>query len=54
MQWMEVLVEFVIFPLLIIYGFTSYAKDHPGESFFKGFDESQNCNKKSNENDSHK
>lgn len=27
MEWIDVLAEWVIFPLLIIYGFTSWAKD---------------------------
>lgn len=29
MEWIDALAEWVIFPLLIIYGITSWAKDHP-------------------------
>ena len=29
MEWVDALAEWVIFPLLIVYGFTSWAKDHP-------------------------
>lgn len=29
MEWIDALAEWVIFPLLIIYGITSWAKDQP-------------------------
>ncbi len=29
MEWIDILAEWVLFPLLIVYGIVSWAKDHP-------------------------
>lgn len=34
MEWLELIVEWVALPLIIIYGFTSWAKDNPDKSIF--------------------
>ena len=37
MEWVDVLAEWILFPLLIIYGFVNWAKDHPQQSLFDPF-----------------
>lgn len=37
MDWIDILAEWVLFPLIIVYGFVSWSKDNPGRSLLEGF-----------------
>lgn len=37
MDWIDILAEWILFPLIIVYGFVSWSKDNPGRSLLEGF-----------------
>lgn len=45
MQWLEFVAEWVIIPLIIVYGFTSWAKDNPEKSIFGSLGRSKSSDK---------
>lgn len=51
MEWIDALAEWILFPLLIVYGFTSWAKDHPKQNLLDPFriDDAKNCHESSSE-----
>ena len=55
MDWIDILAEWILFPLIIVYGFVSWAKDNPGRSLLEGFgktnkEKSEQCDKKKENN----
>ncbi len=34
MEWLELIADWILIPLIIVYGFTSWAKDNPNKSIF--------------------
>ena len=32
MEWLELIADWILIPLIIVYGFTSWAKDNPDKS----------------------
>ncbi|HIU83907.1 MAG TPA: hypothetical protein IAC66_00860 [Candidatus Aphodousia gallistercoris] len=46
MDWLDLLAEWILFPLIVVYGFVSWAKDNPGKSLLEGFGKEDEKKKK--------